>query len=81
MSKSYDDWRENTIKEVGLDTQLKAEAILDKQAAEPFVELIDKETGQSNNYRRNIADIYEKRGTHGRRKLVMTVPHMPWKDN
>jgi hypothetical protein len=81
MSKSYDDWRENTIKEVGLDTQLTADAILDKQAAEPFVELIDNETGQRNNYRRNIADIYEKRKTHSRRKLVFSVPALPWKDN
>jgi hypothetical protein len=76
---SYDSWREDTIKEVGLDTQLKAEAMLDKQADEPFVELRDNETGAVNNYRRNIADVYEKRQTHSRKKFVMTVPELPWK--
>lgn len=77
----YNKWREDTIKEVGLDTQLKAEAVLDKQAAQPFVEVVDEKTGERKNYRKNIAEIYEKRKTHSRRKFVMTVPEMPWKDN
>ena len=58
----YDEWRTNEIKKVGLETQLGAEALLDRQAAEPMVMVNDDRAGKRSTYRRNIADRFKARG-------------------
>lgn len=74
MTKQQE-WREAEVKRVGPKVQNDAEAILDKQASEPFVERNDEKGGRKGRYRRNIADILELRGDLTRPKIYSTSPN------
>lgn len=74
---NYDKWRENQIKEVGANTQHKAEEKLDKRDHMPFVEMVNEETGKTERYKEDVADVYQRRKTHKRKTLSFTVPDIP----
>lgn len=58
----HERWREQEKARVGGKTQREAEAVLDKQQAEPFVEVCNDKHGEVAKYRRNVADVLTSRG-------------------
>ncbi len=78
---SYEKWRQNEIKTVGYERQLKAEAVLDNHERQPIVEMRDENTGEVTKMRRNVADVMARRKTHSLRKKYFSMPdtsHIDW---
>jgi hypothetical protein len=73
----YDKWRENQIKEVGAPLQHKAEEKLDARDRMPIVDLVNEETGKTESYKDDVADVYLRRKTHSRKRFSFTVPDIP----
>lgn len=78
--KNYERWREGETKRVGIVEQRKAESILDKHNESSYVTLTDERTGETNNYKEDVAAVFEGRKTHKRRSKVFVVGDLPWKD-
>ena len=74
---NYQRWRENEIKRVGIKTQSQAEQLLDKQAHESFIDVVDEKTGENVSYRKSVAERFLARKTYSKRKLVFSVPAIP----
>ncbi len=72
-----EEWRESQIHEKGLPLQMKAEANLNRQRSEPFVEVQDSKTGEIQRFRRSVADRRILKGKcHSPRKSY-AVPSIP----
>ena len=72
--KTFDRWREKEIKRVGLATQLRAEALLDKHESEPRVEVNNDKSGERAIYKRDVADRLTARGECSKRKTYYFMP-------
>jgi len=64
---TYEIWRESEIKRVGAPLQHKAEAILDKHAAQPTIELADDVARTYVSMKKDIADVMLRRRDCSRR--------------
>jgi hypothetical protein len=74
---NYEHWRESEIKKVGAPLQHKAEEKLDKRDHMSFIEVVNEETGKTEKYKEDVADVYLNRKTHSRKRLTFTVPDIP----
>lgn len=77
----YDNWRANEVHKVGPKMQNQADANLDYQASQPFVELRDTKTGAVNRYRKNVAGVLAKRDGYETVGKVMSIPSQAYQDN
>jgi hypothetical protein len=73
----YDKWREAEIKKVGAPLQHKAEEALEKREAMPYTDMVNEETGKIDRVKEDVAQAYEFRKTHSRKRLCFTVPDIP----
>lgn len=70
-------WRDNEIKKVGLQTQLEAETIIEKHYDQPLVNVWDEATGKEIKMRRHIADIQTRNKKVCRPTKSFSVPNLP----
>jgi hypothetical protein len=74
---NYDKWRADNIKKVGAPMQHKSEEILDKRDHMQMIDMVNEETGQNESYKEDVADVFERRKTHTRKRLTFGVPDIP----